>query len=153
MATMRLEIVTAERVVYSEDVDVLVAPGIDGQLGILPNHAPLLTALQPGEIRVVKDGEDSFMAIRGGFMEVMTNHVTILADAAERAEEIDVDRAEEAMRRARERIDTGPADLDLQRELAALRRAQARLLAASRRVRPQRRRETMPPIQQQDEGE
>lgn len=153
MATMRLEIVTAERVVYSEDVDVLVAPGIDGQLGILPNHAPLLTALQPGEIRVVKDGADSFMAIRGGFMEVMTNHVTILADAAERAEEIDVERAEAAMRRAQERIETGPGDLDLQRELAAMRRAQARLLAASRRVRPQRSRGGVMPPPSQDAEE
>ena len=82
MATMRLEIVTAERIVYSEDVDILVAPGIDGELGILPRHAPLLTVLKPGEIRVVKDGEDSLMAVSGGFLEVLGNKVTILADTA-----------------------------------------------------------------------
>ena len=137
MATMRLEIATAERVVYSEDVEILVAPGMDGQLGILPNHAPLLTALQPGEIRVVREGEESYMAVSGGFLEVMSNRVTILADTAERAEEIDIERAEEAMQRAQERIETSVSDMDLQRALASIRRSQARLLAARRR-RPRR---------------
>ena len=133
MATMRLEIATAERVVYSEDVEILVAPGMDGQLGILPNHAPLLTALQPGEIRVVREGEESYMAVSGGFLEVMANRVTILADTAERAEEIDIERAEEAMQRAQERIETSVSAMDLQRALASIRRSQARLLAARRR--------------------
>lgn len=138
MATMRLEIVTAERRVYSEDVDMLVAPGIDGQLGILPNHAPLLTALQPGEIRVDKDGEESYMAVSGGFLEVLANRVTILADTAERAEEIDIERAEAAVRRAQERIASRASDQDLQRAVMSLRRSQARLLAAARRRRPRR---------------
>lgn len=133
MATMRLEIATAERVVYSEDVEILVAPGMDGQLGILPNHAPLLTALQPGEIRVVREGEESYMAVSGGFLEVMANRVTILADTAERAEEIDIERAEEAMQRAQERIESSVSAMDLQRALASIRRSQARLLAARRR--------------------
>ena len=138
MATMRLEIATAERVVYSEDVEILVAPGLDGQLGILPNHAPLLTALQPGEIRVVREGEESFMAVSGGFLEVMANRVTILADTAERAEEIDIERAEESMQRAQERIETGGVSaMELQRALASMRRSQARLHAARRR-RPRR---------------
>ncbi|MDA0771155.1 MAG: ATP synthase F1 subunit epsilon, partial [Chloroflexi bacterium] len=82
MAPMKLEIVTAERLVYSEDVDVLVAPGIEGELGILPRHAPLLTVLQPGEIRVSKDGKETYMTVSGGFIEVMSNTVTILADTA-----------------------------------------------------------------------
>ena len=103
---MRLDIVTAERLVSSEEVDWLVAPGVDGELGILPRHAPLLTALAPGEIRVVKDGEESFIAIGGGFMEVIGNKVTILADTAERADEIDAERAEAALSKAREQIDT-----------------------------------------------
>ena len=130
---MRLEIVTAERMVYSEDVDMLVAPGIDGQLGILPNHAPLLTALQPGEIRVDKDGEENYMAVSGGFLEVLANRVTILADTAERAEEIDIERAEAAVRRAEERIAARTSDMDLQRAVFSLRRSQARVLAARRR--------------------
>ncbi len=148
MATMRLEIATAERVVYSEDVEILVAPGMDGQLGILPNHAPLLTALQPGEIRVVREGEESYMAVSGGFLEVMANRVTILADTAERAEEIDIERAEEAMQRAQERIELSVSDMDLQRALASIRRSQARLLAARRRQ-PRRNMAAAAPTQQQ----
>ena len=139
MATMRLEIVTAERIVYSEDVDILVAPGIDGELGILPRHAPLLTVLKPGEIRVVKDGEDSLMAVSGGFLEVLGNKVTILADTAEREDEIDVQRAEEALKRAEERVATAPAERDLEKALASMRRSQARLRVARRRRRRGRR--------------
>ena len=135
MAAMRFEIVTAERIVYSDEIDVLVAPGIDGELGILPRHAPLLTVLKPGEIRVVKDGEESLIAVSGGFMEVLGNKVTILADTAERAEEIDVQRAEEALVRAQERVAASPSDVDLERAMAELRRSQARLKVAGRRRR------------------
>ena len=135
MAPMLLEIVTAERRVYSEEVDVLVAPGIDGELAILPSHAPLLTVLKPGEIRVVKGNEESYMAVSGGFMEVMANKVTILADTAERAEEIDIQRTEEALRRARERIAAAPSDADLERAMASIRRSQARMKVARRRRR------------------
>ncbi len=87
---MQLDIITAERVVYSDQVSIVVAPGIEGELGILPHHAPLLTTLQPGEIRVVKEGEeDTFIAVSSGFLEVMANKVVILTDTAERADEID----------------------------------------------------------------
>ena len=136
MATMRLEIVSAERVVYSEDVDILVAPGIDGELGILPRHAPLLTVLRPGEIRVVKDGQESYIAVSGGFMEVLGNKVTILADAAEYAEEIDIERTELALKRAQERVESSGSDADLERAMASIRRSQARLNVARRRRRP-----------------
>jgi len=97
---IRLDIVTAEQLVFSDDVDIVVAPGIDGELAILPRHAPLMTMLQPGELRVRKGGEETFMAITGGFLEVRPDRITILADAAERAEDIDAARAEEAKRRA-----------------------------------------------------
>ena len=136
MASMRLEIVTAERVVYSEDVDVLVAPGVDGELGVLPRHAPLLTMLKPGEIRVVKDDEESFIAVSGGFLEVLGNSVTILADTAEHASEIDIERSEEALRRAHERVAASVSDADLERAVASMRRSQARLRVARRRRRP-----------------
>ncbi len=139
MADMRLEIVTAERVVYSEDVNELVAPGSDGELGILPSHSPLLTTLAPGEIRVVKDGEETYMAVSGGFMEVLANKVKILADTAERVDEIDIDRAEEAMRRAEERIASADSDADLERALASMRRSTARLGVVRRRRRPRSR--------------
>ncbi len=134
--TIRLEIVTAERQVYSEDVDIVIAPGIDGELGILPRHAPLLTVLKPGELRVRKDGEESSIAVSGGFLEVLGNKVTILADTAEHAEEIDLERAEEALRLAQERIEASPADMDLERAVASVRRSQARVKVARRGRRP-----------------
>ena len=135
MATMQLDIVTAERLVSSEQVDRLVAPGVDGELGILPHHAPLLTALAPGEIRVVKDDEETFIAIGGGFMEVIGNKVTVLADTAERADEIDADRAEKALARAQETVDSRSSNMDLERALGDIRRSQARLKVARRRPR------------------
>ena len=114
MATMRLEIITAESHVYSEEVEVLVAPGIDGELGILPHHAPLMTALQPGEIMIRKEGQETYMAVTGGFLEVMGNQVTILADACERSDEIDEERARVAMQQAQERLASRTSDLDLE---------------------------------------
>ena len=135
MATMKLEIVTAERLVYSDEVDVLVAPGIDGELGILPHHAPLLTVLKPGELRLVKDGEDTYMAVSGGFMEGIGNKVTILADTAEREDEIDLQRAEEALKRAQEDVAATASEMDMERAMAGLRRSQAHLVVARRRRR------------------
>ena len=135
MPSMQLDIVTAERLVSSDQVDVLVAPGGDGELAVLPHHAPLLTTLKPGEMRVVKDGEESYIAVSGGFLEMIGNTVTVLADTAERAEEIDVERSEEALRRAQERIAEAPAEADLQRAMATVRRSQARLMVARRRRR------------------
>ena len=127
MANLKLDIVTAEGVVYSDEVDVVVAPGIEGQLGILPHHAPLMTTLQPGELRVRKSGEEFSLAISGGFLEVRPDRVIILADAAERAEEIDVRRAEEAKRRAEERLRQPTPEVDMAEAEAALHRALARL--------------------------
>ena len=133
MATFQLDIVSAERHVSSDQVDLLVAPGVEGEVAILPSHAPLLTVLKPGEIRVVKDGEDNFIAVSGGFMEVMPEKVTILADTAERLDEIDIERAEAALKAAQERIASAPVDMDLHRALASLRRSQARIKVARRR--------------------
>ena len=135
MATMTLEIITAERQLYGDEVDIVVAPGVDGQLGILPRHAPLMTMLQPGELLIRKDGADTYLIVTGGFIEVIGNKVTILADAAERSEEIDEARAATAMERARERIASHPSELELQRALTAFRRAQVRLNVVRRRAR------------------
>ena len=135
MATMRLEIITAEQQAYADDVEALVAPGIDGELGILPHHAPLITALQPGEIMIRKDGQESYMVVSGGFLEVMANQVTILADAAERSEEIDEARAQEAMQQAQERLASSTGDLDLEQATTSLRRANIRLKVFRRRRR------------------
>jgi F-type H+-transporting ATPase subunit epsilon len=94
VAKLKLEIVTAEHLTFSGDVNAVIAPGIEGQLGILPNHAPLMTMLQPGELLIKKDGEELYLAITGGFLEVRPDKVIILADACERCEEIDISRAE-----------------------------------------------------------
>ena len=134
MANLRIEIVTAERTILEDEAEMLIAPGIEGQLGILPRHAPLLTALEPGEVRLKKGGADaSFLVISGGFLEVRDDTVTILADAAEHSDEIDVPRAEEAKRRAEERIRMRGADIDLERALRSSRRATIRIKIARRR--------------------
>ena len=130
---MMLEIITAERQVYGEEVDMVIAPGIDGQLGILPHHAPLMTVLQPGEITIRKGGSDDYLAVTGGFLEVLGNRVSVLADAAERSDEIDEERAQEAIRRAQERITGQPAEMELGRAVASMRRAQIRLDLVRRR--------------------
>ncbi len=134
MAKIRLDIVTAERAVYSEDVDMVVAPGVDGEIGILPQHAPLMTMIQPGMLTIKKDGDELNLAVSGGFMEVRPDRVIILADAAEREEEIDIARAEEARKRAQEALTAAPhgAEAALAAE-AALRRALARIKVAQRR--------------------
>lgn len=127
------DVVTAERSVFSEDVDQVIAPGADGELGILPHHAPLLTALGYGELRIQRGADETVIAIGGGFLEVRPDHVTVLADAAERLEEIDVARAEAARRRAAEEIALQPMEADLIQAEAALRRAETRLRVARRR--------------------
>ena len=121
---MHLEIITAERQVYSDEVDMVIAPGFDGQLGILPMHAPLMTMLKPGELTVRKDGENMYVAVSGGFMEVLGNKVSVLADACERSDEIDEQRAEQAVQRAQERLANRGSDMELERAVSALRRAQ-----------------------------
>jgi F-type H+-transporting ATPase subunit epsilon len=133
---LKVEIVTAERLIYSEEgVDRLIVPGVEGELGVLTLHAPLLTMIQPGVMRIVKGSDEVEMAITGGFIEVRDNRVTILADAAERAEEIDEARAEEARRRAQRLLQEREAEVDLAKAEASLRRAVVRLKAAEQRRR------------------
>jgi len=133
MVGIRLDIVTAEQMVYSDEVDVVVAPGVEGQLGILPHHAPLMTMLQPGELLIRKGGEEFSLAVSGGFLEVRPDRIIVLADTAERAEEIDMARAEEAKRRAEEQLGLAVPDVDLARAEAALRRSLVRLRVAEKR--------------------
>jgi F-type H+-transporting ATPase subunit epsilon len=128
---IHLEIVTAERVVLSDDVDFVSAPTREGRVGILPRHSPLLTILQPGELDIVKGGDRTPFAVSGGFMEVLPTRITILADTVERADEIDETRAEESRAVAEERKRSAQSDQDmalaeakLQKELVRLRVAQ-----------------------------
>ncbi len=130
---MMLEIITAERQVYSDEVDMVIAPGIDGQLGILPRHAPLMTMLKPGELTVRKNGEDIYVAVSGGFMEVLGNRVSVLADACERSDEIDEERALEAIQRAQDRLASRGTEMELERAMRSLQRAQVRVKLVRRR--------------------
>jgi F-type H+-transporting ATPase subunit epsilon len=134
----RLDVVTAERLVYSDDVDIVVAPGAEGELAVLPHHAPLMTMLHPGELRTRKGPEEHSLVITGGFLEVRPDRVTVLADAAEHAEEIDIARAEAAKKRAEERLAHRTAEIDIARAEAALQRSLARLKVAEKIRRRQR---------------
>ena len=97
---LHLEVITPEGKTFEEDVDMVIAPGSEGYLGILPHHVPLLTALGPGEFRVKQAGTERTLAVFGGFMDVRPDRVVVLTDAAERAEDIDVERAHRAREQA-----------------------------------------------------
>jgi len=135
VATFRLEVVTAERMVFADDVNGVVAWGVEGQLGILPHHAPLMTMLRPGDLVIKRDNEEEYLALSGGFLEVRPDKVIVLADACERAEEIDVARAEAAKRRAEETLKERPPEVDTAAAEAALLRSLARLRVAEKRRR------------------
>jgi len=138
MATLKLEIVTAESPVFTGEVDSIVAPGSVGQFTILPHHAAFMTMLEAGELCLRMGGQETFMVVSGGFLEVIDDKVIVLADAAERADDIDAARAEAAKRRAQEQMRrplTGP---ELVAAEAALRRSLARLKVSERRKRRER---------------
>ena len=133
---LHVEIVTAERIVYSQEgVDEVVAPGTEGQFALLPEHAAFITTLVPGELRIIRGGDEEIMAITGGFCEVRNDRVVILADAAERVEEIDIERAEAARRKAEEALRERAELVDLAQTQAALMRAMMRIRIAERRGR------------------
>src|SRR5205814_10653540 len=101
MATLKLEIVTPEEKIYSEDVDMVTLPGSEGELGIYPKHVPVLTTLKPGELRIVKGGRETAMAVGEGFVEIKADGVSVLTDMALEAEKIDIAAAEAAVERAK----------------------------------------------------
>jgi len=143
---LTVDIVTAERLVLSEaGVDEVVVPGIEGELAVLPMHAPLLTMIKPGVMVIKRGSDETEMAITGGFLEVREDKVTILADAAERAEEIDVARAEEARRRAEQQLERRDSEADLVSAAAQLQKALLRLRVAERSRRRRGARPAPPP--------
>jgi len=146
--TLHVEIVTAERELYNGEATLVSAPGSEGRLGILPRHAALLTTLAPGELRIVLNEAEEPLYVSGGFLEVSDNNVTVLADTAEHAEEIDQARAEEARRRAQERLDQSQSDQERAELLGALERAMTRLRVAEMARRRGGRRIQMPPSEQ-----
>jgi len=128
--TLQLEIVTPERLVEKDTVSEVQIPGKDGYLGILPGHAPLITELGVGEIKYRGDGMEYRLAVAWGFVEVLSNKVTILAETAERASEIDVNRAREAKRRAEASLQTADEESETDKALNELARAETRIAVA-----------------------
>lgn len=135
MGALQVTVVTAEREVFSGEADVVIVPGAEGELAILPSHTPLVTMMDPGELWIQDGDQEDALALSGGFMEVRNNQISILADTAERAEEIDEARAEAARERAQVALRERPPDIDPATFAAALRQSQVRLKVAKRRRR------------------
>ena len=129
---LTLELVTPDRSVVRESVDEMQIPGTEGYLGVLPGHTPLLTSLQVGELWFRQGGETSYVSVAFGFAEVLPDRVTILAQIAERAEDIDIERAQEAERRARDRLAKSATDIDFERARISLMKSLIRLQVASK---------------------
>ncbi|MBY0085056.1 F0F1 ATP synthase subunit epsilon [Brevibacillus sp. M2.1A] len=128
MSKMTVEVVTPERVVYSGQAEMVIARGLQGEIGIMPNHMPLVTPLKTAPVRIKTEGDKEVkMAVSGGFMEVRGDKVTILAETAELPGDIDVERAKAAKERAEKRLAEKYAELDVKRAERALQRAMARL--------------------------
>jgi len=135
MARILLEIITPERVVVSEEVDIVTAPGVEGEFGVLANHCPMVAAVKIGPLKYKVGDKEEWVAISGGFCEVSENRITFFAEAAEKAYEIDVERALRAKERAEKRIQeylAGVERIDYARARAALQRALTRLYVAER---------------------
>jgi F-type H+-transporting ATPase subunit epsilon len=132
---IQLEIVTPERLAFSDTVDAVVVPGSEGELGVLPHHAPLVSTLGVGELRIRKGGQEESFAIVGGFLQVRPDRVVVMAETADMASEIDVEKVEAARREAEQALQSadGPADLSAAR--AALQAALMRLRVAEHRRR------------------
>jgi F-type H+-transporting ATPase subunit epsilon len=138
---LQLEIVTPERLAYADTVDAVVLPGSQGELGVLPNHAPLITTLGVGELRIRKGGSEESFAIVGGFLQVRPDKLVVMAETADMASEIDLERAQEARREAERALETGFHEgADLASARAALQQALLRIRVAERRHREGRRR-------------
>ena len=133
---IQLEIVTPERLVYDDEVDSVNVPGVEGELGILPHHAPLVSTLGYGELRIRKGGSEESFAIVGGFVQVRPDKVVVMAETADLASEIDLERAQEARREAERALETGYTEgADLSAARAALQQALMRIRVAERRHR------------------
>lgn len=130
----KLSLVTSERIIYEDDISSIIAPGSVGYLGLLTGHAPIITALGPGKL-TIRDGSgrEIILAVSGGFLENSNNRCTVLADAAEFADKIDIERAKAALEQARTRLHSKGADIDVPRARFAYERAQNRITIASRK--------------------
>jgi F-type H+-transporting ATPase subunit epsilon len=132
VSTFLLEIVTPERKVYAEQVNMIIVKGVEGELGILPNHIPLVTPLKVAPVIVKQNGKDQYIAVNGGFMEVRKDKVVILAESAELPEQINVERAIEAKARAEQRLASKQEQIDFKRAELSLQRAMNRIDVSGR---------------------
>ncbi|MFN2188515.1 MAG: F0F1 ATP synthase subunit epsilon [Candidatus Promineifilaceae bacterium] len=152
---IQCDIVTQERSVFSQEVDYVSLPGSEGVMGVLPNHVPMLTALAFGEVMVRNKGDEQYFAIGGGYAEIQPDRVIVLADSAERADEIDLERAETARAKAEKAMKTGvPEDAPRYAQIeAALKRAQIRINVGMRRSSRKRRAQMGSPDQSREEDQ
>ncbi len=125
--TIAMDIITPERTVFRDEVEIVIVPAQDGYLGVLPGHAPLVTGIKIGVVKIRRDGEEFFISTSGGMMEVRPDQVNLVVTSAELPDEIDVERAKNAKKRAEERLATQTQHIDEARARAALERAIARL--------------------------
>lgn len=134
MGTLNLEVVTPDKVLVSQEVDTVVAPGSEGEFGLLPGHVHFLSGIVPGELRFSAGNERVSLAVTNGFAEVSNDNVSVLVDAAERASDIDIDRALQASERAKKRLDKerGTEGIDIARAQAALQRSIVRISVAKK---------------------
>ncbi len=133
---LTLEIVTPEKLAYEDEVDSVVLPGVEGEIGVLPHHAPLVSMLGVGELRIRKGGSEESFAIVGGFLQVRPDKVVVMAETADLASEIDLEKAQEARREAERALETGYSEgVDLSMARAALQQALLRIRVAERRHR------------------
>ena len=133
MKLLDIEIVTAEKTIFSGQASLIQIPGIEGELGILPSHAPIITELDPGEVLIKNEKEVLSLVLSGGFVEVFNDKVTILADAAERTNEIDIEKTKEAIEKAEKIVESKGSDIDIQKALFVIRASKTQLRIANRR--------------------
>ena len=133
MKLLDIEIVTAEKTIFSGQASLIQIPGIEGELGILPSHAPIITELAPGEVLIKNEKEVLSLVLSGGFVEVFNDKVTILADAAERTNEIDIEKTKEAIEKAEKIVESKGSDIDIQKALFVIRASKTQLRVANRR--------------------
>ncbi len=133
MSSISVDVVTAEGNVFSGNADLITLQASKGEITILPNHVDFVTIVEPGELRIVENKKEMFIAVGGGFLEIQNNIVTLLADSAERDSDIDLERATEAEARAKERIESLSEDVNTERALGSLLRARVRTKIARRR--------------------
>ena len=134
MKLLDVEIVTAEKTIFSGQASLILVPGIEGELGILSSHAPIITELYPGEVLIRNEQEELSLVLSGGFVEVFNDKVNILADAAERTNEINIEKAKEAIQKAEKIVDSKGSDIDIQKALFVIRASKAQLRIANRRT-------------------